>query len=78
VPHVASLEFSGAKLRAARKQAGLSVAELADLACRGVDSVYHYEQGAQRPSVNAVKAMARILGLDYADLLSIEDVKPDA
>jgi transcriptional regulator with XRE-family HTH domain len=74
----AVLDFSGAKLRAARKQAGLSYEDLADLSCRSWQSIQAYELGAQRPSTQAVRALSRALGLQYVDLLSIEDVEPDA
>jgi transcriptional regulator with XRE-family HTH domain len=75
---VAVLDFSGGKLRAARKRAGLSVDELSDLSCRSARTIGHYERGQQRPSTQAIKALSRALGLDYADLLSIEEVAPDA
>jgi transcriptional regulator with XRE-family HTH domain len=78
LPPVAVLEFSGAKLRAARDLAGLSIDELADLSCRGARTIDHYERGEQRPSTQAVRALSRALGLKYADLLSTEDVAPDA
>ena len=74
---VGVLEFSGSKLRAARRQTGLSRAELADMACRAPWTVGQYECGGKRPSPNAVKALARALRIEYADLLSIEDVAPD-
>jgi transcriptional regulator with XRE-family HTH domain len=72
------LGFSGPKLKAARRQAGLSRAELADLSCRGAWTVGKYESGCRRPSPNAVRALARVLGCRPIDLLSCEDVAPDA
>jgi transcriptional regulator with XRE-family HTH domain len=74
---VAVLDFSGRRLGAARERAGLSVPELADLSCRGIQSIGAYERGHQRPSTQAVKALARALGLEYADLLA-ETVAADA
>ena len=75
---VAVLDFSGAKLREARKRAGLSLAELADLACRGAHTIGSYENGNQRPSTQAIRALSRALGLKYADLPSCEDAPTDA
>jgi transcriptional regulator with XRE-family HTH domain len=72
------LDFSGAKLRAARKEAGLSYDELAEMSCRGWSSIQAYELGLQRPSTQAVRGLARALGCSYADLLSIEDAPTDA
>jgi transcriptional regulator with XRE-family HTH domain len=74
----AVLDFSGAKLRAARKLAGLSYDELAEMSCRAATTIGAYERGEQRPSTQAIRALSRALGLEYVDLLSIEDVDPDA
>jgi transcriptional regulator with XRE-family HTH domain len=74
---VAVLDFSGAKLREYRKRAGLSVDELADLSCRSAQTLRHYENGNQRPSTQAVRALSRALHIRYVDLLSIEEASPD-
>jgi transcriptional regulator with XRE-family HTH domain len=75
---VAVLDFSPSKLRAARVQAGLSRDELEDLSCRSARTIALYEQGAQRPSTQAIKALSRALGIPYAGLLAVEEAAPDA
>jgi transcriptional regulator with XRE-family HTH domain len=78
MPPVAVLDFSGVLLREARERAGLSRKALADMACRGADTIAQYERGRQRPSTQAVRAMARALGVEYVALLSCEDAPTDA
>jgi transcriptional regulator with XRE-family HTH domain len=48
------------------------------MACRGADTIAQYERSRQRPSTQAVRALARALGVEYADLLSCEDAPTDA
>lgn len=51
----------GAKLREMRKASGLSQARLGELAGIGVTHLSRLEQGRRRPSVDAIKALARII-----------------
>ncbi|MFE5837225.1 helix-turn-helix domain-containing protein [Arthrobacter sp. NPDC056493] len=51
----------GAKVRQLRKGAGLTQAQLGQLAGIGVTHISRLEQGRRRPSVDATKALARVL-----------------
>lgn len=55
------LQAFGADLRATRKAAGLSQERLGKLAGIGTTHISRLEQGRRRPSVDAIKALARIL-----------------
>ncbi|MET1152810.1 helix-turn-helix domain-containing protein [Arthrobacter sp.] len=55
------LQAFGTDLRAMRKAAGLSQERLGKLAGIGTTHISRLEQGRRRPSVDAIKALARIL-----------------
>ena len=55
------LQAFGADLRTVRKAAGLSQERLGKLAGIGTTHISRLEQGRRRPSVDAIKALARIL-----------------
>ncbi len=55
------LQPFGTELRALRKAAGLSQEQLGKLAGIGTTHISRLEQGRRRPSVDAIKALARIL-----------------
>jgi transcriptional regulator with XRE-family HTH domain len=77
MPPCAVLDFSPSKLVAARKRAGMCLEDLAEQSCRGMLTIVNYERGYARPSVQAVKGMARALGVVYVDLLD-ETLADDA
>jgi transcriptional regulator with XRE-family HTH domain len=55
------LQPFGAELRTMRKAAGLTQAQLGKLAGIGTTHISRLEHGRRRPSVDAIKALARIL-----------------
>jgi transcriptional regulator with XRE-family HTH domain len=63
--------FSGQRLRAARKVAGLSRERVAVAAGVSVSSIERYEQGTGQPGVEAAARLASVLGLSVDDLLDI-------
>jgi DNA-binding XRE family transcriptional regulator len=74
---LATLRFSGGRMRAAREDAWLSREQLAVAIGRGYPTVLAYETGRLRPPTAVCKRLARILGCTVADLMVTEDVKPD-
>jgi transcriptional regulator with XRE-family HTH domain len=66
----------GARLRAARLAAGLTVAQVAQTADAAVGSVEAWEQGQHRPQRRSLARLARLLGLPYDELLTLGDYPP--
>lgn len=68
-----SLTVDGAKLRRARELAGLYQVDLANEI--GVDrsAVAYWESGTYQPSGPNFLALCRVLQVDQADLLAVDD-----
>ncbi len=62
--------FSPDRLRALRKQVGLSREALAHAIGRSYMQVGNYERGQQRPPAEVLDEIARVLGCTRDDLLS--------
>jgi transcriptional regulator with XRE-family HTH domain len=60
--------FDGGRLRAARKAAGLTLAQVSDRVGVHVTVVANWERGERVPQVNRVGALARVLGVRPGDL----------
>lgn len=54
----------GKRLREARKAAGLTQVELADLIARSQPSIYKWEKGVTEPPVEVRHKLAEVLGVD--------------
>ena len=65
---MATAEFSGERLKAAREKAGMSREELGDLAGRHKRTVYWYESGRFAIPLIVARAFAAILDVDIDDL----------
>ncbi|CAM3437117.1 helix-turn-helix transcriptional regulator [Tsukamurella hominis] len=61
--------FDRAALRAARKDAGLSVGELAKASGVGVSSIQAWEAGTRRPTVQKLRALMAALGGTIGDVM---------
>jgi transcriptional regulator with XRE-family HTH domain len=72
----AILEQLGARLRAARKAAGLTQARLAERAGLQTNSVSLMESGSLAPTLTTLFLLARAIGLAPRDLLDFEDESP--
>ena len=59
----------GEKLRAARKAAGLTQVQLAELVGCDQNHISRWEKGSHEPGVLTVKKMAQILGCKIDDLV---------
>jgi transcriptional regulator with XRE-family HTH domain len=59
----------GRRVAAARIDAGMTQAELADRACIHRSSVANLERGNQEVAVTRLELLAHILGLELADLV---------
>jgi transcriptional regulator with XRE-family HTH domain len=66
----------GARLRAARRAAGLTIAQVAQAADAAVASVVAWEQGQHRPQRRSLGRLARLLGIPYDELLTLGDYPP--
>lgn len=66
--------FSGRRLKARRRDAGLSRERLAHLVGRSVFSIDGYERGLSLPSVGTLAAMADHLDISLDDLFEAEAV----
>ncbi|QDN81817.1 helix-turn-helix transcriptional regulator [Streptomyces sp. S1A1-7] len=64
--------FSGQRLRAVRKAAGISVERLALDIDRSAYSIFEYERGRVTPPINVIAAIADALGRPIEDLLTEE------
>ncbi|WP_069759014.1 helix-turn-helix domain-containing protein [Streptomyces sp. LUP47B] len=62
--------FSGRRLREARKSAGISPEQLAVSVGRSAYSIHEYEMGRVTPSVTVLAAIADTLGRPVDDLLT--------
>ncbi|MCX4858955.1 helix-turn-helix domain-containing protein [Streptomyces canus] len=67
---MATLAFDGAALRDQRRLAGLSAAQLAAAVGRSPDSLWGYETGRFRPSVDTAAGLAEALGIRLDQLLT--------
>lgn len=65
-------QFSGHRLREARKSAGISPEQLAVNVGRSFYSIREWEQGRVTPSVATLAALADIVGCSVDDLLTEE------
>ncbi|MZE56149.1 helix-turn-helix domain-containing protein [Streptomyces sp. SID5770] len=65
--------FSGARLRASRKAAGVSIELLAVIISRSAYSVLEYERGRVTPPIDVLAAIADALGRKVEDLLEERD-----
>jgi transcriptional regulator with XRE-family HTH domain len=74
---IATLRFSGARLRALREAALMTREDVAVAIGRGYMTISAYEADAYAPPGNVRGKLARILGCTPADLMVIEEVKPD-
>jgi transcriptional regulator with XRE-family HTH domain len=64
------LDGLGLRIRTARRERGLSAAEVAVSITRSVHTVYLWEQGKSMPTVPDVIALAPLLGCDLRWLLT--------
>src|SRR5215475_15119136 len=64
------------RLKSLREQAGLSQAELADLAGMNRFGVAKLEQGVREPSWATVQALARALGVEVGEFVVPDDTRP--
>ncbi len=64
-----ALDGLGHRIRTARRERGLSTAEVAVAITRSVSSVYLWEQGKSMPTVPDVVALCAVLGCDVRWLL---------
>lgn len=62
--------FSGRRLRTARRTAGLTAEQVAARVGRTPYTVWGWERGNARPSVDVVDALANAVGVSLADLLA--------
>jgi len=60
--------FSGAKLREARRQKKLTIAELADRVGVSNAAAGHWESGKNKPKPEKIKKIALVLGISSYDL----------
>lgn len=58
--------FSSARLREARKAAGLTQRQLADAANTNETRISNWERGVWTPKINALPALALVLGRELA------------
>ncbi|MBY8879744.1 helix-turn-helix domain-containing protein [Actinacidiphila acidipaludis] len=61
--------FSGSRLRAARRAAGLSADALAETVARSASVVWSYEEGRARPPVDVAAGLAAAVGVTLDELL---------
>jgi transcriptional regulator with XRE-family HTH domain len=73
VPRSGVPGFSAARLRAAREQAGLSPARLAEAAGTTRGSISKYLSGHARPQADRLPALARALGVPVSSLLDLPE-----
>lgn len=66
--------FSGRRLRTARHVAGLTAEQVAARVDRTPHTVWGWERGNARPSVDVVDALAEAVGVSLVDLLA-DDMK---
>ncbi|MEU0660267.1 helix-turn-helix domain-containing protein [Streptomyces lavendulocolor] len=67
--------FSGRRLREARKSAGISAEQLAINVGRSAYSIHEYELGRVTPGVTVLIAIADALGRPVDDLLTEEGTR---
>jgi transcriptional regulator with XRE-family HTH domain len=75
---LAVLDFDGAKAKAARKAAGMSREQVAVDLARSFQTIYNWERDLWRPSPGMRARLARLLGCEAIDLMSVKDVDEDA
>lgn len=68
--------FDGQRLRAARKAAGLTLAQVSDQVGVHITVVANWERGERTPQVNRLGALARVLGVRPADLVEMAEEDP--
>jgi len=77
--HMATLRRRfGERVRALRKQAGLSQEKLAERAEISVDFVSLVERGINAPSFESLEKLAKALGIEVRDLFDFEDAEDDS
>ena len=64
------MPFSGRKLQALRKAAGLSQSELAVKAGLSFRSIQNWEIERRKPKVDALLTLAKVLGVSLNDFLT--------
>ena len=67
----------GANIRAARKRAGLTQAEVADAAGVSQAAVSQLERGREAGVVGTLRRVADVLGITLAALVDPENAKPN-
>lgn len=67
---MSSRTFSGTRLRAQRRRAGLSVHDVAAMVGRSCWSVYAYERGQAQPPIPVADALATAVGAPLERFLS--------
>lgn len=68
-----SVEYFGNRLQAARKNAGLTQAELASILRMAKGTISAYEQGHKTPSITVLVKICEILKISSDYLLGISD-----
>lgn len=67
------LEFSN-NLRNARKDAGLTQKQLADMLFVSPNSICMYERGQRAPNLEMILVIAKVIGVDVVDLFPEPDM----
>lgn len=67
------MEFSGKKFRAARKEAKVTLKQIANAAGVSEPAVSHWESGKNYPSKEALKTASELLGCNSEDFLASDD-----
>ncbi|MDX3578657.1 helix-turn-helix transcriptional regulator [Streptomyces sp. FL07-04A] len=62
--------FSGGRLRAARRAAGLTAEQVADAVGRSPWAVWRWERGAAQPGIGTADLLADAVGVSLPDLLA--------
>ena len=63
----------GDKIKAARKAAGLTQAQLADKSGVATISIHQYEAGKRHPQLKQLLSIAAALGIEWTDLVPVEE-----
>lgn len=72
------LDTLGARLRAAREAAGMSLAQAGEALGCHLSQIHRWEQGRAEPRASAVAALARIYGVTTDRLLGMPSMRASA
>ena len=68
----------GAKIKARRDELGMTIKELSNRTGLSLSSIHYIETGANSPTVNTLRKIARALGVTVAALLDETTADTDA